>query len=131
MLADPPSESSVFDQFYFSNPYAPEAIRAKHIAVAQEILAMTPRPTKILDLGAGCGWFESELRAQGYLGEYTGVDFSRFGIRMARLNCPLDRPTVFTHADVRTYEPGPHLADALVMSIDLACEPYAQRTLVR
>lgn len=131
MTPDPPNESSPWDQVFFDTPYAPEAIRAKHAAVAQEIMAMDPRPTKILDLGCGPGWFESELRAQGYLGEYTGVDFSRFGIRMARLNCPLDRPTVFTHADVRTYEPGSSLEGALVMSIDLACEPYATRTLVR
>ena len=131
MVPDPPNESSPWDQFFFDHPYAPEAIRAKHVAVAQEIMTMDPRPTKILDLGCGPGWFESELRAQGYLGEYVGVDFSRFGIRMARLNCPLDRPTVFTHADVRTYEPGSHLADALVMSIDLTGEPYATRTLVR
>lgn len=102
--------------YYHEHPYPGENMIAIHRESAAAV--MSDPPTKVLDLGCGCGWFETELRKQGYAGEYRGVDFADFGIRMARLNCPLENPSVFSVGDLRTWEEGSYTEDAMIVCLE-------------
>lgn len=71
------TEPKIYDELYAS--YAPyETTAMKHMY--DKVAKMIPRTATVVDLGCGNGYLASALDAAGFVGSYTGYDFSAVAV---------------------------------------------------
>lgn len=75
------STDQIYDKLY--ETYAPyETTPMKHMY--QQVARLIPRSSTVVDLGCGNGYLASALEAAGFVGSYTGYDFSGVAVAAAR-----------------------------------------------